>query len=111
MLHFNSMWNIFFYIFVQATTTLIIEVYTTISINYNLRQNITIFSSIAHGFFNILTAEKVNDLNHTHRKKKPKLALPTSKSLDNFSDTLTPFSDNQTHSINNPTGITYPPPF
>ena len=101
---------IFLHFFVQATTTLIIKVYTTISIKYNLRQNITIFSSIAHGFFNILTAEMVNDLNHTHRKK-PKLALPTSKSLDNFSDTLTPFSDNRTPSINNPTGNTYPPPF
>ena len=52
----------------------------------------------------------VNDLNHTHRKK-PKLTLPTPKSLDNFSDTLNPFSDNQTPSIKNPTGITSPPPF
>ena len=52
----------------------------------------------------------VNDLNHTHRKK-PKLALPTSKSQDNFSNTLNPFSDNQALSINNTNGITSPPPF
>ena len=52
----------------------------------------------------------VNDLNHTHRKK-PKLALPTSKSHDNFSDTLYPFSDNQTSSINNTNGITSLPRF
>ena len=52
----------------------------------------------------------VNGLNHTHRKK-PKLALPTSKSHDNFSDISNPFSDNQTPSIGKTTGITSPPPF
>ena len=52
----------------------------------------------------------VNDLNHTHREK-PKLALSTSKSLDNFSDTLNPFSDKLTSSINNTNGIPSPPPF
>ena len=46
-----------------------------------------------------------------HTEKKPKLALPTSKSQDNFSDTLNPFSDNQTPSINNTNCITSPPPF
>ena len=50
----------------------------------------------------------VNDPNHTHRKK---LALKTSKSQDNFSDTLNPFPDNQTPSINNTNGITSPPFF
>ena len=52
----------------------------------------------------------VNDLTDTHHKK-PKLALQTSKSLDNFSDKLDNFPDNQTISINIPTGITSPPPF
>ena len=52
----------------------------------------------------------VNDLNHTHRKN-PKLALPTSKLQDNFSDTLNPFSDNRTPSIKTTNGITSPPPF
>ena len=47
------------------------KLYKTISIKYNLAQNITRFSSIAHGFFNILTAEMVNDLNDTHREKHP----------------------------------------
>ena len=98
------------YLFVKATLTLFIKLYKTISIKYNLKQNITLFSSIAYGSFNILTAEMVNELNHTLRKK-PKLALPTSKSLDNFSDTLNSFSDNQTPSINSPTSITSPPPF
>ena len=105
------MWNMFFtFLFVQATLTLIIKLYQTISIKYNLKQNITSFSSIAHGFFDILTAEMVNDLNHTNCKKL-KIALPTSKSHDIFSDTLTPFPDIQTPSINNTTSFTSPPPF
>ena len=83
---------------------------TSSAIKYILKQNITLFSSIAHGFFNILTPEMVNDQNHTHRKK-PRLAFPTSKSQDNFSDTLNPFSDNQTPSINETNGITSHSPF
>ena len=98
------------YRFVQATLTLIIKLYKRISIKYNHNQNITLFSSIAHGFFNFLTDEMVDDQNHTHRKNL-KLALPTSKSHDNFSDILYPFSDNQTLSINNTNGITSPPLF
>ena len=58
MLHFNSMWNNFStFFFVEATLTLIIKHCKTISIKYNLKQNITICSSIAHGFFNIRRAE------------------------------------------------------
>ena len=111
MLYFDSKWDIFStFLFVQATLTLTIKLYKTISIKYNPKQNIILFSSTAHGFFNILTAEMVNDLNHTHREK-PKLALPTFKSHGNFSDTLNPFSDNQTPSINNTNGITSPPKY
>ena len=98
------------FLFVQATLTLHVKLYRTISIKYNLKQNKTLFSSLAPGFFKILTAEIVNDVNSTHRKK-PKLALPISKSHDNFSDTLYPFVDNQTPSINNINGITSPPTF
>ena len=70
MLYFNSM-GIYSstFRFVQATLTLIVKLYKTISIEYNLKQNITLFSSKAHGFFDILTVEMVNDLNETHRKK------------------------------------------
>ena len=71
------------FLFVQATLTLIVKLYKTISIKYSPKQNITLFSSIAHGFFNILTAHLMNDLNRTHRKN-PKLALPISKSQENF---------------------------
>ena len=105
------MWNCFSsLLFVQATLTIIIKLNKIISIKYNFKQNITLFSSIALGFFNILTAEMVNDLNHTH-SKNTKLALSTSKSHDNFSDTLNPSTDNQTSSINNTTGNTSPPHF
>ena len=91
------------FLLVQATITLIIKLYKTISIKYNLKNNITLFSSIAHGFFNILTAQMVNDLNDT-QNKKPKNPLLKSKSLDHFSDT-------STNLINHSTGITSPPPF
>ena len=91
------------FLFVHATLTLIVKLYKTFSIEYNLKQNITIFSSIAHGFFNILTSQMVNDLKDIHQQQ-PTLPLKTSKSLDNF-------PDNSTNSINNHTGITSPPPF
>ena len=56
------------------------QLYKTISIKFILKQNITIFSSKAHGFFNILTVEMVNDLNDTHKKPKiTHLKLPNRK--------------------------------
>ena len=43
--------------------------------------------------------------------KKTKLALQIFKSLTHMTDNpLEAFSDNQTNSINNPTGSTSPPP-
>ena len=91
------------FLFVQATLKLIVKLYKTVSIKYNLKQNITIFSSIAHGFFNIFTAQMVNDLTDTHHQQ-PTLPPKTSKSLDNFPDI-------STNSINNHTGFTSSPPF
>ena len=91
------------FIFVQATITLIVKRYKTISIKYNLKNNITLNSSLAYGFFNVLTAQMVNDLNDT-QNKKPKNPLFKSKSLDHFSDTSTTL-------INHSTGITSPSPF
>ena len=58
------------YLFIQTMLTLIIKLYRTISIKYNLKQNITVLSSIAHGFLNILTADMVNDLKNA-RSKRP----------------------------------------
>ena len=93
------------FLFVQAIFTLIVKLNKTISKKYNPKQNITFSSSIADCFFKILTAGMVNGLNHTHQKKTT-LALPTSKSQENVSDTLNHFSDNQTPSINYTNGIT-----
>ena len=74
------MWNLFLYLsFVQATITLLVKLYRTISIEYNLKDNITLFSSIAHGFFNVLTAQMGNDL-HDTQNKKPRDLLFESKS-------------------------------
>ena len=42
------------------------KTYKPLSNKYNLEQNTSIFSSIAHGFLKILTAEMVNDLTDTH---------------------------------------------
>ena len=102
------------FLFIKAIITLIIKLYKTISIKYNLQQNITIFSSLAHGLFNIPTAEMVNDLNDNH-PNRPKLIIKGSKSsplthviekpLDDLSN-----SDDQTDRSTNPTGITSPPP-
>ena len=91
------------FLFIQATLTLIVKLYKTISIKYNLKNNITLFSSIAHGFFNILTAQMVKDL-HDTQNKKPKNPFLKSKSLDHLSDT-------STNLINHFTGNTSPPPF
>ena len=91
------------FLFVQATFTLIVKFYKTISNKYNLKNNITLFSSIANGFFNVLTAQMVNDLNET-QNKKPKSTLLKSKSLDNFIDSSTNLN-------NHSTDVTFPPPF
>ena len=91
------------FLFVQATITLIIKLYKTISNKYHFKHNITLFSSIAHGFFNILTADMVKNLNDT-QNRKPENTLLKSKSLDNFPDT-------STNLINHSTGPTSHPPF
>ena len=58
------------FLFLQATIKLLIKIYKTFSIKNNLQQNITIFSSIALGFFNRLTSEMINDLKDAASKKK-----------------------------------------
>ena len=91
------------FLFLEGTITHIFKLYKTISNKYNLKNIITLFSSIAHGFFNILTSQMVNDLND-NQNKKPKNTLLKSKLLDHFSDT-------STNLINHSTGLTSPPPF
>ena len=72
-------------------------------LNTILKKILFNYSSIAHGFFNILTAQMVNDLND-NQNKKSKNTLLKSKFSDHFSDTST--------TLNNPSpGITSPPLF
>ena len=60
------------FFFLQARSTLLIKVYRTISIKYNLQRNITSLSIILHSFFNVLTAEMFNDLKVATSKKRAK---------------------------------------
>ena len=62
--------------------TLIVTLYKTISIKYNLKQNITVLSSIAHGFLNVLTADTLHDLRNTRSKR----SLKSSNHLPNISE-------------------------
>ena len=49
------------FLFKREVLTFLLRFYRTISIEYNLQSNIFILSSIAHGFFNIVTSEMVTD--------------------------------------------------
>ena len=58
------------FLFIREILTFLLKFYRTISIKYNLQSNISILSSIAHGFFNIVTSEMVTDLNNTGKRKR-----------------------------------------
>ena len=58
------------FLFVREVLTFLLKFYRTISIKYNLQSNISILSSIAHGFFNIVTSEMITDLNNTGKRKR-----------------------------------------
>ena len=61
---------IFQHFFIREILTFLLKFYRTISIKYNFQSNISILSSIAHGFFNIVTSEMVTDLNNTGKRKR-----------------------------------------
>ena len=91
--------------------TLIVKLYKTISIKYNLKQNITLLNSIAHGFLNILTADMVHDLKNARSKSSSKSSHQMSNITDNPVDESS-YNPNDTTGISsNPPGITSPPPF
>ena len=91
--------------------TLIVKLFKTISIKYNPKQTITVLSSIAHGFLNILTADMVNDLKNVRSKTSSKGSNQLSPVTENPLDESS-FNPNDTTRISsNPTGITSPPPF
>ena len=91
--------------------TLIVKLYKTISIKYNLKQNITLLNSIAHGFLNILTADMIHDLKSTRSKSSSKSSHQLPYITDNPIDESS-YNPNETTGISsNPTGISSPPPF
>ena len=58
------------FLFIKEVLFFLLKFYRTISIKYNLQSNISILSSKAHGFFNIVTSELVTDLNNTGKRKR-----------------------------------------
>ena len=91
--------------------TLIVKLFKTISIKYNLKQNIAILNSIAHGFLNFLTAVMIHDLKNVRSKSSSKSSHQMSNITDNPLDESS-YNPNDTTGISsNPTGITSPPPF
>ena len=56
--------------FSERSFNFLLRFYRTISIKYNLQSNISILSSIAYGFFNIVTSEIVTNLNNTGKRKR-----------------------------------------
>ena len=91
--------------------TFITKRYKTISIKYHLKQNITVLSSIAHGFLNILTADKVNDLKNDCSKRSVKSSNHLPNITENPLDESSLNPHDTTGISSNPTGITSPPPF
>ena len=57
-----------FFLFIREVLTFLLRFYRTFSIKHNLQRNISILSSIAHLFFNIVTSEMVTDLNNTGKR-------------------------------------------
>ena len=58
------------FLFIREVLTFPLRFYRTISIKYNLQSNISILSSIAHGFFNIVTSEMATDLIITGKRRR-----------------------------------------
>ena len=91
--------------------TLIVKLYKTISIKYNLKQNITLLNSVAHGFVNILTADMIHDLKNTRSKSSSKSSHQLPNILDNPVDESSYNLYDTTGIYSNPAGITSPPTF
>ena len=91
--------------------TLIVKLYKTISIKYNLKQNITVLSSISHGFLNILTADMVHDLKIARSKRSLQISNHLLNITENSLDESSLYPHDTTGISSNSTGITSPLPF
>ena len=99
------------YLSIQTMLTLIVKLYENISISYNLKQNITVLSSIAHGFLNILTADMINDLKNARSKRSFKSSNHLPNITENPLDESFLSPHDTTGISSNPTGFISPPPF
>ena len=91
--------------------TLLVELNITTSIKYLPKQNITVLSSIANGFFNILTTEIVNDIQAAQSNRRIKSSQQLSTITENPLDESFNISDDQPNTLSNRTGIISPPLF
>ena len=95
--------NIFLHFFSYKQLSHFLSNFTKQSLLNTILNNITLFSSLAHGF-PIFLQHKWSRTLMIIKTKNQKIHFKKSKSLDNFSDTSTTL-------INHSTGITSPPPF
>ena len=58
------------FLFIREVLTFLLKFHRTISIEYKLQSNISLFRPIAHGFFNIVISEMITDLNNTGKRKR-----------------------------------------
>ena len=58
------------FLFLREVLTFLLKFYRTVGIKYNLQSKISILSSIAYGFLNIVTSEMITDLNNTGKRKR-----------------------------------------
>ena len=100
----------------QTILTLIVKLYKTISLKHNLKHNITILSSFAHGFCNILTSDTVNDIDDAHTQRplplnKSSQPLPLSTLNEHPLDESFDNSDDPTITSTKLSGMILPPHF
>ena len=65
------MWNFFStFMFLHTVISFLIKALKSITIKYNLKNNISIIASLTHGFCDVVTSEMITDLNNDGKKKK-----------------------------------------
>ena len=71
VLSFNSMWNLFStFMFLHTVISFLIKALKSVTIKYNLKNNISIVAFLTHGFCDVVTSEMITDLNNDGKEKK-----------------------------------------
>ena len=80
VLSFNSMWNLFStFMFLHTVISFLIKALKSITIKYNLKNNISIVASLTHGFCDVVTSEMITDLNNDGKVKEQSNQLKRNK--------------------------------